>query len=44
MLGRHDPIFEAIVEAYCDLDDYDREVILKSLQNLVSAYNEKKKE
>ena len=44
LLGRHDPMFEAIVEAYCDLDDYDREVILKSLQNLVSAYNEKKKE
>jgi hypothetical protein len=37
-------MFEAIVEAYYDLDDYDREVILKSLQNLVSAYNEKKKE
>ena len=44
LLGRHDPMFEAIVEAYCDLVDYDREVILKSLQNLVSAYNEKKKE
>ena len=44
MLGRHDPMFEAIVEAYCDLDDYDREVILKSLQNLVSIYNDKKKE
>ena len=44
LLGRHDPMFEAIVEAYCDLDDYDREVILKSLQNLVSAYNAKKKE
>ena len=44
LLDRHDPMFEAIVEAYCDLDDYDREVILKSLQNLVSAYNEKKKE
>lgn len=44
LLGRHDPMFEAIVEAYCDLDDYDREVILKSLQNLVSAYKAKKKE
>ena len=43
LLGRHDPMFEAIVEAYCDLDDYDREVILKSLQNLVSAYDEKRK-
>ena len=43
LLGRHDPMFEAIVEAYCDLDDNDREVILKSLQNLVSAYNEKRK-
>ena len=44
LLGRRDPMFEAIVEAYCDLDDNDREVLLKSLQNLVSAYNAKKKE
>lgn len=44
LLGRRDPMFEAIVEAYCDLDDNDREVLLKSLQNLVSIYNDKKKE
>lgn len=44
LLGRRDPMFEAIVEAYCDLDDNDREVLLKSLQNLVSLYNDKKKE
>ena len=44
LLGRRDPMIEAIVEAYCDLDDNDREVLLKSLQNLVSIYNDKKKE
>lgn len=41
LLGRRDPLFEAIVEAYSRLDDIDKTVLIKALQDLVEIYNSK---
>lgn len=41
LLGRRDPLFEAIVEAYSRLDDIDKTVLIKVLQDLVEIYNSK---
>lgn len=44
MLGRHDPLFEAIIEVYSRLDDVDKAVLMRTAEDLVNTYNAKKKE
>lgn len=42
LLGRPDPLFEAIVDVYSQLDEIDKEVLIKIAKNLVDTYNAKK--
>lgn len=42
LLGRHDPLFESIIDVYSRLDDVDKQVLMKVTQNLVDTYREKK--
>lgn len=42
LLGRHDPLFESIIEVYSKLNDSNKEVLLHVMEDLVNTYHSKK--
>lgn len=42
LLGKHDPLFESIIEVYSKLDDVDKKVLLKITSDLIDTYRSKK--
>ena len=44
LLGRHDPLFESLIDVYSRLDEVDKEVLIKVIQDIAVTYSEKKKD
>lgn len=44
LLGKHDPLFESIIEIYSKLDDVDRKTLMKITEDLTLVYQEKNKQ
>lgn len=42
LLGKHDPLFESIVEVYSKLDEVDKKVLIKVTEDLLETYRSKK--
>ena len=42
LLGQHDPLFESIVEVYSKLNDFNKEVLLTIMEDIVNTYHSKK--
>lgn len=42
ILGQKDPFFEAIVDVYSRLNDTDKKIIIKLMDDLVTRYNNEK--